>query len=173
MPKQVFNKISYDRQIKLLKPAIKEFVTKPYEKITVSSLTDTMKILRTDFYYYFEGKDDIYDILLSDLYGLAKDYKDEPTINDAAIALFEKVVKISGSRNRQFIIDLTESYNPQFAIYLAQRLKVIFNCKCEGEKPLVKIMMKIYKFMTVVNLYKTGRLNLDVAREIISDHNCE
>ena len=60
MPKQVFNKISEDRKAKLLKSSVKEFTRKPYDKITVSSLTDTMKILRTDFYYYFYDKLMIY-----------------------------------------------------------------------------------------------------------------
>ena len=169
MPKQVFNKISYDRQIKLLKPAIKEFISKPYEKITVSSLTDTMKILRTDFYYYFEGKDDIYDILLSDLYGIAKDYKSDPNINDAMVALFEKIVKINSSRNKTFVLDLTENYNPQFAFYLAKRLKKLFKYKGNENSTTIEIMQKIYLFLTVVNLYRTNRLELEEARTILNN----
>ena len=173
MPKQVFNRISYDRQIKLLKPAIKEFISKPYEKITVSSLTDTMKILRTDFYYYFEGKDDIYDLLLSDLYGIAKERNNEPTIDDAMAGLFEKIVKINGSRNKIFVLDLTENYNPQFAIYLAKRLNKLFKIKHGGDKALVKTMLKIYKFLTVVNLYRTNRIELETARSIMNDNKDE
>ncbi len=167
MPKQVFNRISYDRQIKLLKPAIKEFVSKPYEKITVSSLTDTMKILRTDFYYYFEGKDDIYDILLSDLYGIAKEYKADPTLDDALVALFDKIVKINGSRNKTFVLDLTENYNPQFAIYLAKRLQKQFKYGHDDDKTQVDIILKVYKFMTVVNLFRTNKIEVESARNIM------
>ena len=167
MPKQVFNKISYERQIKLLKPSIKEFVSKPYEKVTVASLTETMKILRTDFYYYFEGKDDIYDILLKDLYGIGKEVSANPTIEDAMVGLFDIIVKINGTRNKTFVLDLTQNYNPQFAYYLAPKLNNQFNITDTSPEATIDAITKIYKFMSVVSLYLKLGLDKDVAVEIL------
>ena len=83
MPKSVFYKISRDRKLKLLKPAIKEFVSKSYNKITVSSLTETMRILRTDFYYYFNDKDDIYSVLIHEFYKYVVSIKSDANFQEA------------------------------------------------------------------------------------------
>ena len=68
---------------------------------------------------------------------------------------------------RQYIIDVTENYNPQFAIELTKRIRNIFKCNCDGDKPQVKIMVKIYRFMTIVNLYEKGNLSVQSARELL------
>lgn len=167
MPKIVFEKISKDKQFKLLKPSVKEFVSKPYNKITVSSLTDRMRILRTDFYYYFSDKDDIYDALLDIFYQTSTEGKEGLSFHDALKAFFEKIIEIDGSRMRQYIIDITESYHPQFAFELAKKIKKMFKCSCDGDKPQVKIMTKIYRFMTIVNLYEKGSLSVQSARELL------
>jgi len=170
MPKQVFNKISKERQNKLLKSSLSEFVSKPYEKITVQSLTDTMKILRTDFYYYFSDKEDIYSLILSRFHDQVVKNNPEAKFHDAVVALFDRVVTFTkSSRNRQWLKDLTESYDPQFAKELGKRCRCLFNCKCEGDKPQVKVMMKIYKFMTITNLYCKNELSLESAKEMIAD----
>ena len=167
MPKQVFYKISKDRQLKLLKPAIKEFIKKPYDKITVQSLTTTMKILRTDFYYYFLDKDDIYTGLLDDFYNTVSEVNKNATIQEALEILFEKIIENESPRFRQYIIELTDSYNPAFAIELIERLKVMFKNDGDGEVALVKARMKIYRFLTVLNLYEKNEISLDNAKELI------
>ena len=167
MPKSVFYKISHDRKNKLIKPAVKEFVSKPYNKITVSSLTDTMRILRTDFYYYFSDKDDIYDAILEDFYNSIIKEKSDATFQDALKIFFEKVVEIDSSRLKQYVIDITENYHPQFAVELSKRMRKLFKCNCDGDKPQVKVMTKIYRFMTVVNLYLKGCWSVQSAREIL------
>jgi len=167
MPKQVFYKISKDRQMKLIKPALKEFVKKPYEKITVQSLTATMKILRTDFYYYFLDKDDIYNGVLENFQELVKKTKEDADFQEALEILFENLIQNESPRFRQYLIELTDSYNPQFAIELSNRLRKMFGCQCEGDIPPVKARMKIYRFLTVLNLYEKGELKLESARELI------
>lgn len=170
MPKSVFYKISKERQHKLLKPAIKEFVSKPYEKITVLSLTDTMNILRTDFYYYFKDKEDIYSALLDEFQSYS-----EGNLKSALFNLFKAVRNIKGARNKQFIIDLTENYNPQFAKELAKRFQVLYPCGCNPIKKHVKVRNLIYKFMTVTNMYFKGEIVEEEAFALLDpeDKGCE
>lgn len=167
MPKQVFYKINEDRRHKLLKPALVEFVTKPYDKVTVLSLTTTMDILRTDFYYYFSDKEDIYGAILEDLKTLVSKGHENLTAGEAITVLFDKVLEIKGARNRQFTLDITENYHPQFAYEGAKRLLQMFPCNCDPEKAQVKTMIKIYRFMTVTNQYLKGSLSKEKAIEIM------
>ena len=57
MPKDVYYKINESKRNKLVKSAFEAFSKDTYENLTVSEITQTMKILRTDFYYYFKDKD--------------------------------------------------------------------------------------------------------------------
>lgn len=163
MPKQVYFNISEERREKLLKPALREFTKKPYEKVTVLSLTKTMKILRTDFYYYFSDKEDIYGAIVSNLFGEQKE-----DIHAAVLAVFDKVLKLKGPKNRQYLIELSESYHPQFAFEIAGRLIDLYPCDCDHEKKQVKVITLIYKLMTVINLYERGELSEAKAKEILT-----
>jgi len=167
MPKDVFDKIPKDRQLKLIKPAIKEFIKRPYDKINVTSLTDTMKILRTDFYYYFLDKDDLYDRLL-DMMKELLEYNQEMTFKEARIILFNRISEISSSRTKTFIEDITESYDPRFTIELTKRIRNMFNCREEGVAPIATVKIKILEFMTVVNLFLKEEITIDQAKEILN-----
>jgi len=170
MPKEVYYKISKERQIKLVKSSLKEFLKKPYNKITVQSLTDTMKILRTDFYYYFSDKEDIYTLILDDFHKYVISVDKDANFQRALEILFDKLVVFSKTtRNRQYLIDLTEDFHPQFAKELVVRIRKAFNCQCEGDKPQAKVMVKIYKFITIVNLYCKNELSLESAKEMIAE----
>ena len=169
MPKQVFNKISEDRKVKLLKSSIKEFTKRPYDKITVASLTDTMKILRTDFYYYFYDKEDIYQALIDRFEKIVHKIKSDATIKDALNILFEKTAKLEGTRNKQYLIDITDNYHPQFAYELVERLNKIFVCNCTGDKPKAKHLLIIYRFMSLVNLYAKKEISFETAKELLNE----
>lgn len=168
MPKSVFYKISKDRQMKLLKPAVVEFTKKNYEKVTVLSLTDTMKILRTDFYYYFQDKEDVYNYLMEEFKIKIVEKAPEHNLPSAFTTLFLTLTSMRGPRNRQYLIDLTENYNPQFAHEFASRLAEIYPCGCNPNKKHAKVMGMIYNLMTVTNMYLKGDLEQEMALELIS-----
>ncbi len=167
MPKNVFYKIPKDRQLKLLKPALKEFVMNPYEKITVSSLTETMKILRTDFYYYFTDKDDIYNYLIQEFVALIPEDAEKKCLGTGLIALFEKAASTNSPRVRQYITDLCDNYHPQFVNYLAIKAMEVFGCEDTDGLKKIKVTCKIHKFMNVLSLYKKGEIDKEKAIEAI------
>jgi len=168
MPKQVYFKISEERRENLLKPALREFTKKSYDKVTVLSLTATMKILRTDFYYYFSDKEDIYGALISDLLQKIKENGGAEDVHEAFISLFNATLKMKGPKNRKYLIELTENYNPQFADEMAKRLMIAFPCGCDPIRKQIKVMIKIYKFMTIVNKYEKGEIDEALAKDIIA-----
>ena len=173
MPKQVFFKISKDRREKLLKPAIKEFAKKTYNKVTVLSLTKTMKILRTDFYYYFQDKEDIYGEILNCFFNYVQSVKEDADLNDALVILFDKAASLKGLKNRQYLADISENFNPQFANELSLRLIEKYGEGCNPDKAVVKTKIKIYKFMAVLNEYIKGALSKELAVEILEHKHCQ
>jgi len=166
MPKDVFDKIPKDRQLKLIKPAIKEFTRRSYDKINVTSLTNTMKILRTDFYYYFLDKDDLYDKLL-DIFKDLINYNERMTFKEARINLFREITLISSSRTKTFIEDITETYEPMFTIELSERIIEMFDCSNVSYKELT-IRCMILEFMTLINSFLKGDLKENEVFDILN-----
>ena len=97
MPKEVFYKIDEEKRKRITKSALVAFTRDDYDSLTVSSITDVMNILRTDFYYYF--KDVLYEkkIKLKDVYL----YADVSEAYGSKIITMEKHTK-----NRDLIIRL-------------------------------------------------------------------
>lgn len=172
MARDVYYKISDERKLKLLKPAIKEFVSKPFDKVTVLSLSHTMKILRTDFYYYFQDKEDIYNELLTMFEEKVNKENPEATIADRLVFLFNEALSLKGAKNRQFLLDITENFHPAFADEIACRYIDIINCDCEPEKKYIKCKTKMYKFMVVLNEYLKGRISKEDAVSTLAHKHC-
>lgn len=67
MPKQMFYNISKEKQEHIIDVAKKLFTTKPYDQISVSLIMREAGITRGSFYHYFNGLDDVFNLLFDQL----------------------------------------------------------------------------------------------------------
>ena len=113
MPKQVFYKIKKEKQLDLLRPAAWHFLSTPYENISITNLTEKMGVLRTDFYYYFNDKDDIFDEIVKIFDGMIKSVKSDAKVCDCLEIVLDKVLNVKGIKNRKWIANITSDVHPQ------------------------------------------------------------
>ncbi len=163
MPKAVYDKISEERKHKLLKPALKELLSKPFEKVTVLSLTDRMHILRTDFYYYFQDKFDLYDAIKAHIFkgveanGLVSLLKE----------IFKKHIACPKSYKRKLeLIDLTSDYDPRSLELFGET--ILEKCSIEPSvENCLAVKLALFKFMNISNLYLNGKIDRIKAEELL------
>lgn len=67
MPTEAFYKLPPDKRRAILNAAEQEFSAHSYDKVSVFKIARNAEISRSGFYYYFSGKEDIYQFIL---YGL-------------------------------------------------------------------------------------------------------
>ena len=64
MPTEAFFKLPPDRRHAILTAAEQEFSIHSYDKVSVFKIAQNAGISRSGFYYYFSGKEDIYQFIL-------------------------------------------------------------------------------------------------------------
>lgn len=162
MPKAVYDKISEDRKYKLLKPALKELLSKPFEKVTVLSLTTRMNILRTDFYYYFQDKYDLYDAIKGHIFKGVESKELMPLVKE----LFEKFASPKSYKKRLELIDLTSDYDQRSLELFGDTILE----RCAMEKSIenkLTVKVALFKLMDVSNLYLSGKVDKAKALELL------
>lgn len=167
MPKQVFYKISESRREKLIRPAIVEFTRRPFEKITVLSLSERMKILRTDFYYYFQDKEDIFSAVSERIDGIIRSAGQPECPGSALAILFNYLISLKGSKNSQYLLDLADNFTPLALEKIADELIRLYgndNSECKR----IKVQGKIAVFFRVLSEFKKGNLELEDARKLLA-----
>ncbi|MEN6348668.1 MAG: TetR/AcrR family transcriptional regulator [Syntrophomonas sp.] len=60
MPKDTFNNLGREKQLKIFDAAVKEFSSKRFSEASINQIIKTAEIPRGSFYQYFENKEDIY-----------------------------------------------------------------------------------------------------------------
>lgn len=63
MPKEMFYKISKEKQENFINAAIDEFTSKSFEKTSVNSIVKKAKISRGSFYNYFEDIEELFNFI--------------------------------------------------------------------------------------------------------------
>ena len=66
MPSQRFYRLSEEKRALIWKASMKEFISAPYEKVSINKITRDAGISRGSFYTYFEDKKDLLSFLLED-----------------------------------------------------------------------------------------------------------
>lgn len=66
MPSQRFYRLPEEKQALICKASMKEFISVPYEKISINKIIREAGISRGSFYTYFEDKEDLLSFLLED-----------------------------------------------------------------------------------------------------------
>ncbi|MCR5741174.1 MAG: TetR/AcrR family transcriptional regulator [Gammaproteobacteria bacterium] len=150
MPKDVFYKINDEKKNRLVKPALKAFLEDEYDNLTVSSITQTMNILRTDFYYYFKDKDDVFEavkyVLVSRINGVSKP-------NNAYEAIDNLFTSLFGSKrlkNKAYYIDLGVNYKPHSLFTFAKLLLNEYSNEEYNEIDEIKVATKLHLFMMLM-----------------------
>lgn len=64
MPKSTFFKISKEKQYRIMEAASNEFMTVPYSQVSINKIIKNADIPRGSFYQYFEGKEDLFELLV-------------------------------------------------------------------------------------------------------------
>ena len=64
MPSQRFYRLSEEKRALIWKASMKEFISAPYEKVSINKITRDAGISRGSFYTYFEDKKDVLSFLL-------------------------------------------------------------------------------------------------------------
>ena len=59
MPKEIFLKLSKEKQQKVINAAKKEFARAPIENVSIKNIVEEADIARGSFYQYFESKEDL------------------------------------------------------------------------------------------------------------------
>lgn len=66
MPSERFYRLSEEKQGLIWKASMKEFISEPYEKVSINKIIRSAGISRGSFYTYFEDKRDLLSFLLED-----------------------------------------------------------------------------------------------------------
>ena len=66
MPSERFYRLSEEKQNLIWKASMKEFISEPYEKVSINKIIKGAGISRGSFYTYFEDKHDLLSFLLED-----------------------------------------------------------------------------------------------------------
>ncbi len=66
MPSQRFYRLSKEKKAVIWKASMKEFISVPYEKVSINKIIRDAGISRGSFYTYFEDKKDLLSFLLED-----------------------------------------------------------------------------------------------------------
>ncbi len=64
MPKETFFNLKEAKRNRIIKVALAEFSSKPYQKVNVTDIIKESGIARGSFYQYFEGLSDLYEYLI-------------------------------------------------------------------------------------------------------------
>lgn len=64
MPSNTYNNLSKEKKEKLIKAAIKEFSSVPYNKASINNIISKAGISRGSFYMYFENKEELFQYIL-------------------------------------------------------------------------------------------------------------
>ena len=67
MPTEAFYKLQPDKKRVILDAAEQEFSAHSYDKVSVFNIARNAGMSRSGFYYYFSGKEDIYQLILFEL----------------------------------------------------------------------------------------------------------
>ena len=164
MPKIVYEKISQERKIKLLRPALKEFLNRPFEKVTVLSLSSRMKILRTDFYYYFKDKFDIFDALKE---VLLRGVEEGCPFKQCAQIFDNQVLKLKGPKARNYALDLVGYYDPRGLDVFADMLSERCACDASDVEKHEHAKEAVFRLLNVTELYLSGKVDKALAHELL------
>ena len=143
MPKEVFYKISDQKRDKMILSAVKAFTRDDFSEMSVSRLTQEMKILRTDFYYYFKDKEDVYEPVKERFY---KTIESQGVPNDSFEALnnlFYQLLFKTKYKFRTYLIDLFTFYSP---LAINTFMGLMFEKYEKGEIDVYKRMELTLKF---------------------------
>lgn len=108
-----FKNLPKEKQARIIDAGKKEFSRVPLHKALISNIIREAKIPRGSFYQYFDGIEDLFMVVVDDIYG--KEIKSlalylEKNHNDLYMALKEKfsdtIDKLSVQGNRQFNINM-------------------------------------------------------------------
>ena len=66
MPKETFLKLPEEKKEKIILAAKKEFARVSLEKVSIKNIVEDAEIARGSFYQYFENKEDLLGIILSE-----------------------------------------------------------------------------------------------------------
>lgn len=117
MPTDAFYNLNHDRKDKLLNAAVQEFSKHPYAKVSVFKIAQKAEISRSNFYYYFRDKEDIYKYLI---YEVKEDFmqglgelKEPFDLFWFAEKVFDYIASIKGTDLESFFSNLVDNVTPE------------------------------------------------------------
>ena len=100
MPSDRFFRLPEEKKAGIIRAAKEEFSNKPYENISISHIVKAAKISQGSFYTYFDGKEDLRQYLIGDIWIKLKRWIYETlemcdgNICDAALYAVAKIIKV-------------------------------------------------------------------------------
>ena len=168
MPKDVFYKIDDEKRKRITKSALVAFTKDDYESLTVSSITDVMNILRTDFYYYFKDKDDVFIAIKGLLKSLIERNGAPKDENEALLSLFSSIFSQKRPKNRSYYLDLALNYNPNSIETFAKFLLEEYGNKNYSEKELILLKAKLHLFMILMVRSLKDNSKVEESKEMLA-----
>ena len=166
MPKDVYYKINEAKQIKLVRSALTAFTKDSYENLTVSDITKTMDILRTDFYYYFKDKADVFEAVKEFLVSTISFMGEPKDALSAVDYLVSYIFSLKKTKNRQFYLTISSEYNPNsvytFKDFFVEKYGI---AKKQDE---YKLVAKIHLALALTLAVYTSKLERTEALEILA-----
>ncbi|MCB6993705.1 TetR/AcrR family transcriptional regulator [bacterium 210820-DFI.6.37] len=133
MPNEAFFHLEEQKKQILLKSAISEFSSLPYEKVSIFKIAQNAGISRTSFYYYFKGKEDIYQYLLKQIRdSFIKELEKESKKYDIFAfgrKIFFFIASLKGTESDAFFRQVISDMKPEDTWTFFERLET-----CAGEK---------------------------------------
>ncbi len=166
MPKEVYYKINEAKQIKLVRTALTAFTKDSYDNLTVSDITKTMDILRTDFYYYFKDKADVFEAVKEFLVSAIAQIGEPKDALSAIEMLVTYVFSLKKTKNRQFYLEISSEYNPN-SIYTFKDFFVEKYGEVKKEDEY-KLVAKIHLALALTLAVYTSKLERSEALEILA-----
>lgn len=168
MPKEVFYKIDEEKRKRITKSALVAFTRDDYDSLTVSSITDVMNILRTDFYYYFKDKDDVFLAIKSFLKNIIEKNGTPKDENEALMFLFSTIFSQKRPKNRSYYLELALNYNPNAVETFAKFLLEEYGNKNYSEKELILLKAKLHLFAILMVRSLKDNSTVEESKEMLA-----
>ncbi|MBQ8292374.1 MAG: TetR/AcrR family transcriptional regulator [Bacilli bacterium] len=180
MPSKAYERLSKEKEQRILEAAYIEFSNYSLEKASMNSIAKNAGMSRTTLYYYFRDIDDIFSLIIEKMMlefkkTLNYDENNKIDIFEAHYRFFEYVVSYKGTNREKFIKQIFSDMNLKlqklitepyidFFVKNKQYVKNLEKLNYENRNELFDIMFSLFALITAcINYY----YNNDIEYEVI------
>ncbi len=179
MPSKAYERLSKEKEQKILEAAYIEFSNHSLEKSSMNSIAKNAGMSRTTLYYYFKDIDDIFSLVVEKMMldfknNLKLDEENKIDIFEAYYRFFEYVVAFKGTNLEKFIRQifsdmnlklqkqLTEPYI-DFFVSNKQYIENLDKLNYENRKELIDIVFSLFALVTAcINYYFNNEIEYEI-----------